>query len=392
MKKALWFTILMAIASAVPAEEKAATTGEKMKIVAYYISWGVYDRNFFPNKIDYDKVTHINYAFANLNDKGEVIIGDPLAEGRALGPLSQLKRKNKELKTLISIGGWTWSKKFSDSALTEESRALFADSVAEFVYKHGFDGADIDWEYPTGQGNAGNIERPEDPKNFVLLLRKTREKLDALGKEQNKHYLLTIATQAHPRFVEGIDMKQVAEICDWINIMAYDYNGTWNKTNGHHAGLFGDPLDKSDWKGFGNVDAGVALHLKAGVPAKKLVVGVPFYGRSWKGCPPEKNGLYKECAGAGPGTWEDGVLDFHDLEAKYIDKNGFKRFWSEAAKAPYLYEPSKGIFITYDDAESMQHKVEYIKKKGLAGAMFWEITADKNKTLLDVLAKGLLQK
>ncbi len=157
-------------------------------IIAYFSSWSIYARQYFVTDIAADMLTNINYAFANISDAGECTLGDAWADTQfpypgekegdgVLGNFHQLqllKEQNPNLQTLISIGGWTWSAKFSDLALTDASRKKFAASCLAFMKQYGFDGLDIDWEYPTGGGNTGNVERAEDPANFILLLTELR--------------------------------------------------------------------------------------------------------------------------------------------------------------------------------------------------------------------------
>jgi chitinase len=137
------------------------------------------------------------------------------------------------------------------------------------------------------------------------------------------------------------------------------------------------------------VDASVTGFLAHGVPGNKLVMGVPFYGRGWDGCANINNGQYQTCTGASrAGTWEGGVFDFSDLEANYININGKIRYWNDITKTPFLFN-GRGQFISYDDAESMKFKTDYIKSKGLAGSMIWELSADRNQTLLNVISTQL---
>jgi len=192
---------------------QAQETSAPKRIVGYFTSWAIYGREYFVNEIPADKLTHINYAFANVSKEGECLIGDSWAdveiafEGDAqdapfkgnFNQLKLLKEKNPNLKTLISIGGWTWSRLFSDVALTEESRDKFAASCVKFMMDYGFDGIDVDWEYPTGAGDATNHETPEDPENFILLMAEMRAQLDAAGEVDGTHYLLTIAASSNRR-------------------------------------------------------------------------------------------------------------------------------------------------------------------------------------------------
>ncbi|WP_082420557.1 glycosyl hydrolase family 18 protein [Paenibacillus sp. A3] len=407
--------------------------GGGKKIVTYYPAWAVYGRNFKVPEIDASKVTHINYAFAdicwngrhgnpdptgpnpqtwacadekgNINvPNGSIVQGDTWADTGMSYPgdtwdqplkgsfnqLIKLKKANPHLKTLISVGGWSWSNRFSDVAADPATRSNFAKSAVDFIRKYQFDGVDLDWEYPVSGGLAGNSKRPEDKQNFTLLLQAVRSELNAAGAADGKQYLLTIASGAGPNYVNNTELSKIAQTLDWINIMTYDFHGGWESKSGHNAPLYFDPADNSEDPVNFNVDKAVANHLNAGVPASKLVLGIPYYGKGWQGCASANNGQYQQCAGVSQkGTWENGSFDFYDLEANYINKNGYTRYWNNVTKTPFLYQPNGGIFISYDDAESIQHKVNYIKSKGLAGAMTWEVTQDRNKTLQTIVKNGL---
>ncbi|MBA4544241.1 MULTISPECIES: glycoside hydrolase family 18 protein [Thermoactinomyces] len=381
--------------SAPTAKSQAATSAASGKnVVAYYPSWATYDRNFQVMDIDASKITYLNYAFANVVN-GEVTVGDTYADTDKFFPgdcwdagckrgnfnqLTKLKQKYPNLKTIISVGGWTWSGGFSDAALTDASRTKFADSAVRFIRTWGFDGVDIDWEYPVSGGLQNG--RPEDKQNFTLLIQKLREKLDAAGQQDGKHYLLTIAAGASPSYLQNTEMGKVASYLDYVNIMTYDFHGGWEQRSNHNAPLYADPADPFPDKSTFNVSAAVDGFIRAGVPASKIVLGLPFYGRGWTGCNSAGNGQYQTCTGTPQGTWESGIFDFSDLEANYINKNGYTRYWNDVAKVPYLFNPSNGTFISYDDAESIGYKTSYLKSKGLAGAMIWDLSSDRNKTLL----------
>ncbi|KAI7248939.1 hypothetical protein KC345_g11799, partial [Hortaea werneckii] len=173
----------------------------------------------------------------------------------------------------------------------------------------------------------------------------------------------------------------------------YDFNGSWNTTTGHNAPLYYDPAAASSGltePANYNIDKAVTSYLSAGVPAGKLVLGMPFYGRGWGGAPGTGNGQYQVSAGiSSTGTWEKGSYDFNDLEANYINKNGYTRYWNNTSKVPYLYNPATQTYISYDDVESFGYKTSYLKSKGLAGAMFWETSGDRNKTLQNKLNADL---
>jgi len=359
-------------------------------VAGYYISWGAYGRNYTPRDIDATKLTHIIYAFANI-DKGEVTLGDAATDPGNFAELRHLKSKNDRLKILIAAGGWSGSKHFSDAAATEEGRKRFADSAVHFLRDHGFDGIDLDWEYPVAGGSDDNVRRPEDRENFTRLLQALRAALSAAGDADGKRYLLTIAAAASEEYVANTELEKIAYTVDWISLMSYDFAGAWSKTSGHNAPLFADPASPSPDGTRNTVAAAVMRHLKAGVPPGKLLLGLPLFGRTWRGCDPRNNGEYQECSGPAKGTWEDGVLDYQDIAANYLTNGAFVRHFNQAAKVPFLFDATSGQFVSYDDAESFRYKVGFLKERRLGGAMYWEITADREGSLLDLVARGLLR-
>lgn len=131
-------------------------------------------------------------------------------------------------------------------------------------------------------------------------------------------------------------------------------------------------------------------YLNAGVPPEKLLLGLSLYGRTWRGCDPRNDGEYQECSGPAKGTWEDGVLDYQDIAANYLTNETFVRHFNQAAKVPFLFGATFGQFISYDDAESFRDKVGFLKERRLGGAMYWEVTADREGSLLGLMARELL--
>jgi chitinase len=291
---------------------------------------------------------------------------------------------------LISVGGWTLSGRFSDTALTAASRQKFAASAVRFIRQYGFDGVDIDWEYPGGGGLETNVSRPEDKQNFTALLTELRKQLDAAGVQDGRKYYLTIAAPAGPDKIVNLEVAKIAAVLDWINIMTYDMHGAWENRTDHQSALYGslgDPL---------TVDAAVKAYLAGGAPKNKLVVGIPFYGRSWKSVGSTANGLRQPANGAPNGTWEPGgMLDYWDIDQRLTSQPAtWKRYWDPVARVPWLYAPTMegGIFVTYEDRESTGVKADYILQNGLRGAMFWELSGDKRggTGLLPVLKQKLL--
>ena len=367
------------------------------KSVAYYTAWSTYARNYQVTDIPADQVTHINYAFANVAD-GKCALGDSYADtdkafagdswdaGSKRGnfnQLNKLKQSHPKLQTLISVGGWTWSQNFSAAASTESSRAAFSTSCVQFMKDYGFNGIDIDWEYPVSGGLHPGV--PADKHNYTLLLQSLRDELEKQGAADGKDYLLTIAAPAGASTQNNLESDSIGDIVDWINVMAYDFSGPWEGQTGHNAPLNQGSADTHPGL---NVDSAVSNYLANGVPAKKLVIGVPFYGRSFSGVPNSNGGLFQTHTGAGPGTWEAGSVDYHDVVENYL--GSYTRYWDDEAKVPYLYDPASNTYVTYDDPQSMEAKGAYINEKGLGGAMIWELSSDTNdNALLDALNTGM---
>jgi chitinase len=385
----------------------AGAGAAESRLVGYFAEWSIYGRKFNVGDIPADKLTHINYAFARIVN-GECTLfdsyaaidkaypGDTWDNGVLRGSFNQLRKlkaKHPHLKTLISVGGWTLSGPFSDVALTEAARTKFAKSAVAFMTKYGFDGIDIDWEYPVGGGLEGNKTRPADKENYTLLLTALRKELDTRGEADKKHYLLTIAAPAGPKTYANLELAKIAKVIDWLNLMTYDFHGGWSPLTNFNAALYpskDDPTaDETVRKQF-NVDAAVKGYLDAGVPAEKIVVGVPFYGRGWGGVKNVNDGLYQPHSPAAPmGTWEAGVWDYKDLAANHVGK--MKRHWHDQAKVPWLFDEKKGVTISYDDPQSLKIKAEYVKEKKLGGVMIWELSADDKEASLLKTLHGVLR-
>jgi chitinase len=367
--------LCLAIAWALAVDRPAIGRSDRPVVIGYLFPR---DAVISPAEIHAASLTHINYAFANIRD-GEVVEGFA-RDAENFRVLAGLRRAHPHLRILVSVGGWTWSGGFSDAALTPESRRRFVSSAVAFVRRHDLDGFDVDWEYP-GLPGYGNTHRPEDKENFTTLMAELRAALDEAGRGRGR-YLLTFAAGAFTDFIAHTELSKVQEVVEYVNLMTYDFrDGSWDPIAGHHANLFTHPRDP---KGR-SVDQAVRAFLEAGVPAGKLVVGVPFYGRGWSGVKAEANGLYQP-----GGPLEPRIpLAFERIAADLVGANGFVRHWDAEAKSPYLWNAATRTFISYDDPESLRLKARYIRERGLAGAMFWQYYEDRTGTLLRALHEGL---
>ena len=219
-------------------EERRPRKALPPQIIAY-----IFPRNraLQPNEIAAGKLTRINYAFANIQD-GRIVTGSPVDEAN-FATLVGLKQQNPSLQVLVSVGGWLWSGNFSDTALTKQSRSRFIDSVVEFVDRYKLDGLDIDWEYP-GMTGAGNRFRPEDKRNYTLLLKELRARFDREQRRVGRPLLLSVAAGSSSDFIAHTEMNRVQRYLDTVNLMAYDYYEPGSdKISGNHAPLYTDPAD-----------------------------------------------------------------------------------------------------------------------------------------------------
>jgi len=332
-----------------------------------------------PGQVDAKYLTRINYAFANIQH-GRMVLGAP-ADAQNLAQLTALRNSNPRLTVLVSVGGWLWSTSFSDMALTAESRRAFEESVMEFLAQYDLDGLDIDWEYP-GLPGAGHPFRAEDKQNFTALLAELRARFDAESKRTGRRLYLTIAMGAGDDVIAHTEMRKVGRYVDTVNLMTYDYyEADSDATTGHHAPLYADPADPKK----ASSDETVRAYEKAGAPAEKILLGVPFYGREWGEVPEQNHGLF-QAGKVIPGAY----APFSAIEANMLPAGtGFTRYWDDAAKAPYLYNAEKHIFVSYEDPESLQLKCKYVRSHKLGGVMFWEYFGDPDGKLLETIGGEL---
>jgi len=355
------------------------------RIVGYYPAWGVSAHNYTPYSITTNLLTHIIYAFGQIDAATlTCAYGDAYIDNKNLIDLGEVKRSDPHVKVLIAIGGATFSNSFSDAALTDESRRQFVQSCLDLylgAYPKVIDGFDLDWEFP----GVGDTARPEDKHNLTLLMQEFRHQLDELGRRNGRTYLLTAAVPASPSLYQNFELKELVKVLDWFNLMSYDFHGAWDKVTNFNAPLYrvtGDAYPTN------NVDAAVRDYLAAAVPPQKLVLGVPFYGRGWGNVPADDHGLYQRSTQPPAGTFGGSAYPYWDLAERYIDQGDYVRYWNDEAKVPWLYSAADKIFITYDDPESIGLKADYIRAHRLGGAMIWNLSSD-NGALLQALYERL---
>lgn len=354
---------------------KADKYKKKKYVIIGYV--GGYHGLIDTSLVDPSKLTHINYAFVNIKNN-RAWLQTPKTDTANFRYLNSLKKKNPNLKILISIGGWGWSGNFSDAVLTDTAREAFAASAVDIVRKYDLDGVDIDWEYPNDIG-AGNVFRKEDKQNYTLMFEALRRDLNTVQKEKGRKMFLTTAVGGFKRFLKNTEMGRAARSLDYVSLMSYDYFQDSLGIAVHHTNLYASK------KYFNRDDADQAVHAfeAEGVPANKLVMGVAFYGRSARVTDSTNHGLGMKRTDRMPAGGYTYIKD------SLTNRNGFKYYRDEDAKAPILFNPNTMQFISYDDEWSVKNKCDYVKKYGLAGVMFWEYIEDRKEYLLKEINKDL---
>jgi chitinase len=345
------------------------------KVIAAY----AYPQNgpLVPGQIDPMRLTRINYAFAAIQNGRLVLTSE--TDKTNLAFLTSLRKQNSSLTVLLSVGGWNGSAGFSDVAHTVESRRVFIDSAMEIMKLCDLDGLDVDWEYP-GLSGAGNPFRKEDKRNFTLLLKELRGRFTRQSTATNRRLYVTIAAGASGEYLDHTEMAQVQRFVDAVNLMSYDYYEAGSDAlTGNHAPLFTDPADPKKE----SADDSVRAFELAGVPAEKIVLGVPFYGRMWQLVPNINHGLFQ------PGKPIPNSYAPYSTIQQTMLGHGFTRFWDPLSMVPSLYNEEKQIFVSYEDPESLAAKCSYVLSRRLGGIMFWSYFNDSSGELLFTIDRGL---
>jgi chitinase len=357
----------------------------KPRIVAYY------DGGMPVARIPAGQISDLIYAFGEPNDGG-VCTAPTAAQTGTFAALRALRKSHPGLRLIVSIGGWDAAPQYSDIALTGGSRRRFAAScIRSFVVGQGFDGIDLDWEFPVHGGM--NRSRPQDRADATALARELRRQLDALGGATRRHYLLTVATPAGTwqqggaySVGDSYDLAALAHAADWLNVMTYDMNNIFSPVSGFNTPLDADPGDKEPepQRSRDNLTSAVRYYESQGVPASKIMLGVAFYGRGFTGVSSRDAGLYsKYSAGYAETPWKT-------IRAQFLASPDWVRHWSATARAPWLYNERQHIFFTYDDPISLGIKADFARRAHLGGMMIWVLGEDDpGNCLLHALASHL---
>lgn len=360
--------------------KSSSTSIGKAGVVVYLPYYGLYSKLDLTT-FDFTGIDVVNYAFLRLDDSGSVFSSDTNLENnwKGIGVIPYLntvvKKKYPHLRTVISLGGasgsMNWAKILKSSSLLKHA----VEEVVGYCKKNGFDGIDLDWEFPADSTESNYY------LNFIMKLR------EAIGKDM----LLTVAAAGKPKKYHGY-VSKFAEYLDWINVMTYDYAGSWNSYAGLNSPLYKTENDKNSQY---DADQSIKAYMEQGVPASKLVIGAAFYGRSWEvksstndGFNQSGNGKIKGQSSDSnkSGTWSYYALRTENvLSGKTSAISPWRRTWRDPAMSPTVFNTKDYRYISYDDVESMRQRAKYAKKMGLAGVMVWEISQDYKRELIDEL-------
>jgi chitinase len=307
-----------------------------------------------PRNINFRLYTHLCHAFLTADGDGNIRPSRTVPSRELTGQAHEAG-----VRVLLSLGGWGWDDQFAAIASRAEAEDRYVGAVVKIVDENDYDGIDLDWEYP---------DTPEEVVGFERLARRLRKDLDAIGTRKGRPMVLTMAASANPGTLRWLDKAFLLETMDWVNVMTYDYSGNWTDYAGHHSPLFASSKQPGGTPRSTEATMQYLLD-ERGLPAERLAVGIPLYGRGFAVKEP-----YASTKGAPRIRIPQG--DYRNLH-RLQHEEGWTRQWDDETKNPWLISPDRTVVIGYDDAESVALKTEWAMKRGFRGVFFWQVAGDR---------------
>jgi chitinase len=352
--------IVALLVGSLPALAQRRDGDAPKRLLGYYPEWSKYNTPAYSAaQIPYDKLTHISHAFMLLTAQADGTLSVPAG---MIEPALISKAHAAGVKVLVSIGGGDGIQGplFNQMAGSETTRQAFVHNVHNFLRKHGYDGVDVDWEVPDAV----------DRQNCTILMEELRDELPS------PRWLITMATPSDPRsWGQGFDIPALAPLLDFMNVMTYDFYGSWSSGTGHVSPLLLNPADPQQ---AGSVKTSMDLYgNQYGVPLAKLNIGTPFYGYEFDGV----DTLWAECT-----TCVNSSQNYAPYIKSRINQQGWNTNFDRTAQALYLTNSTIPGFLTFDDPATTAHKTRYVlKKRGFGGVFMWELSADYDGHEQDLL-------
>ncbi|KAG5308785.1 CHIT1 protein, partial [Acromyrmex insinuator] len=353
------------------------------RIVCYYTNWSVYrpgTAKFSPQNINPYLCTHLIYAFGGFTKENALKPFDKYQdiEKGGYAKFTGLKTYNKNLKTMLAIGGWNeGSSRFSPMVADSARRREFVKNTVKFLRQNHFDGLDLDWEYPAFRDGG----KPRDKDNYADLVQELREEFEReSSKTGRSRLLLSMAMPAGVEYIDkGYDVPRLNEYLDFINLLSYDYHSAYEPAVNHHSPLY--PLEEDNEYNYDaelTIDYTITHLLEKGASADKVVLGIPTYGRSYTLFNQDATELGSPADGPGTegdATREKGYLAYYEICESIIDTDEWEVVQpNPKAMGPYAFKDNQ--WVGYDDEDIVKLKAHYVNEKKLGGIMFWSIDND----------------